>query len=141
MEPLTEKCGVFLWDVEFNKEGGSWILRVTIDKEGGLDSETCYKFTELANPILDEDDPIEQSYVFEVSSPGLGRKLKYKEHFEKCAGREVLLRGFTPVEGKKEWIGRLENFDGENVEIDSGGEMKTFVLKNLAFVKLNDDNF
>ena len=71
-QPLADELGLFLWDVRFEKEGATWYLRVLIDKDGGVTMEDCENFTRPFNKILDEEDPISQSYVFECGSPGLG---------------------------------------------------------------------
>ena len=85
-QPLADELGLFLWDVRFEKEGATWYLKVLIDKDGGVTMEDCENFTRPFNKILDEADPISQSYVFECGSPGLGRELRKPIHFEVCIG-------------------------------------------------------
>ncbi len=139
MEPIAVQCGVSLWDVQYLKEGGEWILRVTIDREGGIDADTCYHFTELANPVIDAADPIEESYLFEVSSPGLGRRLRTPEHFAASIGREVAVRTIRPVDGKRDFDGILKSFsDGAAVVETPDGE-RSFPLAETAYIKYCDD--
>ena len=82
VRPTVEGMGLRLWDVVFEKEGPDWYLRVLIDKDGTMDTDTCAEVSHALDPILDEADPIDQSYYLEVGSPGLGRKLTRPEHYE-----------------------------------------------------------
>ena len=89
VEPVAEELGYFIWDVEFVKEGGKKILRVTIDNEEGITIEDCEKFHRGIDPILDEADPIPEAYILEVSSPGIERDLKCDEHIMACVDWDV----------------------------------------------------
>ena len=96
--PFLEKEGLRLWDVEFKKEGAEYFLRVYIDRDGGVGIDDCVKVDGFLSPILDELDPIQQSYCFEVSSAGLVRELKRDEHFDRFIGngsRFILIRALT----------------------------------------------
>ena len=84
VKPVADELGFTLWDVRFEKEGGSWFLRIILDKPGGVDMDDCAEMSRRVDPILDEADPIEQSYYLEVASAGLGRELRTPEHFEAC---------------------------------------------------------
>lgn len=138
--PLCEELGLFLWDVRFEKEGATWYLRVFIDKDGGVDMDDCEAFARPFDTILDEADPISQSYVFECGSPGLGRDLKRPEHFECCIGDDIRVKTIRPDEnGEREFIGRLCSYENKEFEIDISGEKKSFSVSDCSFVKLYDD--
>lgn len=142
VSPAALEIGVTIWDVEFARENGEDILRVTIDREGGIDSNTCYRFTELTNPILDAADPIPESYIYEVSSPGLGRKLKKPAHFAFAEGREVVVRLIRPQNGERDFVGTLDGVRDKIVTItDSTGAKSGFEIKDTAYIKLHDDDF
>ncbi|HCJ41570.1 ribosome maturation factor RimP [uncultured Ruminococcus sp.] len=147
-QPLADELGLFLWDVRFEKEGATWYLRVLIDKDGGVTMEDCENFTRPFNKILDEEDPIAQSYVFECGSPGLGRELRKPIHFEVCIGDAVRVRLIRPDEnGEREFIVGLVGYDDTNKVIacqtldenGDGVENVRFKLSDCAFVKLFDD--
>lgn len=145
-QPLADELGLFLWDVRFEKEGSMWYLRVFIDKDGGVDMDDCEAFTRPFNKILDEKDPIEQSYVFECSSPGLGRELRKPEHFQACIGDVVRVRLIRPNEqGEREFIVGLVGYEKNKIlcqtldENGDGVENVQFELGECAFVKLYDD--
>ena len=105
--PLAEEFGYILWDVEFVKEGGRRILRLTIDSEEGITIDDCEKMHRAIDPVLDEADPIEEAYYLEVSSPGVERDLRTREHLDACVGWDVELRFYAPVDGKKSLRGKL----------------------------------
>lgn len=139
-QPLCDELGLFLWDVRFEKEGATWYLRVFIDKDGGVDIEDCEAFARPFDEILDREDPISQSYVFECGSPGLGRDLKRPEHFEVCIGDEIRIKTIRPDEnGQREFEGILKNYQSKEFDVDIEGEEKHFKLSECAFVKLYDD--
>ena len=97
--PIVEQAGCTLWDVEYVKEAGEWFLRVYIDRDSGVDIDCCEAVSRPLSDALDEADPIQGGYTFEVSSAGLDRALKKPEHFEKCMGRTVDLKLYRPVDG------------------------------------------
>lgn len=133
-QPIVEQAGCTLWDVEYVKEAGEWFLRVYIDKEGGVDINDCEAVSRPLSDLLDEADPIQGSYTFEVSSAGLDRPLKKPEHFAACAGQQVDVRFYRPVGGRKEYTGALVGCDGDgNVTVDD----KTFEKKDVAQVRLH----
>lgn len=138
--PLCDELGLFLWDVRFEKEGASWYLRVFIDKDGGVDMDDCEAFTRPFNKILDDTDPISQSYVLEVGSPGLGRDLKRPEHFLACIGDEIRVRTIRPIDGERDFIGILMSFEKNSFVIAQSEEDRVeFRLSDCSYVKLNDD--
>ena len=132
-QPIVEQAGCTLWDVEYVKEAGEWFLRVYIDKEGGVDINDCEAVSRPLSDLLDEADPIQGSYTFEVSSAGLDRPLKKPEHFAACAGQQVDVRFYRPVDGRKEYTGALVGCDGDGnvIVVD-----KTSEHKDVAPVRL-----
>ena len=138
-EPVAAELGLRLWDVRFVKEGASWYLRLFIDKDGGVDINDCVDMTHAINPVLDEKDPIEQSYCLEVSSPGLERDLTRDEHFEVMKGKKIKLRLIRPDENKqREFSGLLKGYEDGNITLDIDGEEKVFIKKETSWVKLDD---
>ena len=134
--PVAESLGYLLWNVEYVKEGADMILRVTIDKPEGITIEDCEQMTHAIDPLLDEADPIEESYLLEVSSPGIERDLSRPEHFEACQGEEVEIRLFAPVEGSKVWRGVLVGLDEQNqVVIDTAIGRMSFDPAAISRVK------
>ena len=103
-EPIVKAHGCSLWDVEYVREGGAWFLRLYIDKPGGVNIDDCEAISRAVDPILDEKDPIPDSYSFEVCSAGLERALKRPRDFEQFMGSRVCVRLYKPVDGAKEFI-------------------------------------
>ena len=110
-EPLVQACGCSLWDVEYVREGGEWFLRLYLDKEGGVDIDDCEAVSRAVDPVLDEKDPIPESYRFEVCSAGLERQLKRPSDFERYLGEPVLVKLYRPRDGQKEFPGRLVRYE------------------------------
>ena len=141
--PVAEELGVYLWDVAFEKEGAGWYLRYFIDKdqEGGVDIDTCEEFSRRMSDLLDEADPIPQSYTLEVGSPGVERKLTKVWHFQKYLGEPVLVRLIRPVEGVRDFVGELAAYheDGTiDLALDEESEM-SFTLDETAYVRLYEE--
>ena len=134
--PVVEGAGCALWDVEYVKEAGSWFLRVYIDKEGGVSIDDCEAVSRPLSDLLDEADPIEGSYTFEVSSAGADRALKKPEHFEKFRGEEVEVKLYRPREGRKEFVGRLQNYQDGAVTLEINGDETVFTKQEIALVRL-----
>ena len=120
-EPLAEEFGYFLWDVEYVKEGGRRILRITIDSEEGIYIEDCEKMHRALDPILDEADPIEEAYYLEVSSPGIERELRTDMHIEACEGWDVEVKLYAPKNGSKAFRGVLCGYDEDGNIANSRG--------------------
>ena len=138
--PILENYGFELYDVEYVKEGGTNYLRVYIDKPGGIAVNDCEAVAREMNPILDEKDYISDSYVFEVSSPGLGRPLKKDKHLEKSIGEAVEIRTFRPINHEKQFTGYLKRFDAENIVIGDEDETElTFARADIALIRLAFD--
>ena len=105
--PVAEELGYFIWDVEFVKEGGRRILRITIDSADGITIDDCEKLHRAIDPLLDEANPIEDAYYLEVSSPGIERELRTDMHIEACEGWDVEVRLYAPLNGAKSYLGKL----------------------------------
>lgn len=136
VRPIADSLGLTIWDIEFEKEGSMWILRVTIDKEGGVSVDDCEAISRPLDKKLDEVDPIEQSYCLEVSSAGLERHLSKEWHFEQCMGQKISLRLIRPYNGERDFIGELKNFASNTVSIQTNVEEYQFNLSDIAFVRL-----
>ncbi|MBQ9807935.1 MAG: ribosome maturation factor RimP [Ruminococcus sp.] len=137
IKPITDELGYYLWDVCYEKEGALWYLRVFIDQDEGISIDDCERATAPINQILDEKDPIPQSYMLEVGSAGLERELVKEEHFEVCQGDTVKMRFIRSVDGEKEVVAELVSADKDGITLrnDEGAEKK-YPLADIAFVKL-----
>ena len=131
--PAIAEQGCTLWDVEYVREAGEWFLRVYIDKEGGVSINDCEAVSRPLSDKLDEVDPIEGSYTFEVSSAGADRALKKPEHFEQMLGRQVEVRLYRAVEGKKALVGELTGYEAGDVTLDG---TRTIPKADVAQVRL-----
>ena len=134
--PVVEKAGCTLWDVEYVKEAGTWFLRIYIDKEGGVSIDDCEAVSRPLSDLLDQADPIEGSYTFEVSSAGADRALKKPEHFARFQGAEVEVRLYRPREGRKEFVGVLRGYENGDVTLDVNGAETLFTKQEIALVRL-----
>lgn len=132
-QPIVERAGCTLWDVEYLKEAGEWFLRVYIDRAGGVDLDCCEAVSRPLSDALDEADPIPGSYTLEVSSAGLDRALKKPDHFAACMGRKVDVKLYRPVDGSKERTGVLSGFEDGAVSVDG----VRFEKKDVAQVRLH----
>lgn len=135
-EPLVKENGCSLWDVEYVREGGEWFLRLYIDKEGGVDIDDCENVSRAVDPVLDEKDPIPESYRFEVCSAGLERQLKRPSDFERFMGEPILLKTYQPKNGAKEFPGVLTGYDNGAVTVDMNGTSLRFEKAEIALVRL-----
>ena len=136
-EPVVRELGCTLWDVEYVREGGDWFLRLYIDKDGGVGLNDCEAVSRAVDPMLDEKDPIPDSYHFEVSSAGLERPLRRPEHFAWSMGKSVLVRLYRPRDGQKEFTGALEGYDNGRVTITAPSGPVTFEKSEVALVRLS----
>lgn len=140
IRPITDANGFELVDVEYVKEGGTWYLRAYIDKPGGITVDDCELVSRAANDILDEQDFVEDSYVFEVSSPGLGRPLKKEKDFARSIGEEVEIRTFRAINRQKEFYGILKEYDKDSITIETEQEEEMkFARTDIALVRLAFD--
>ena len=140
LTPVVSGFGFELVDVEYVKEGGTWYLRAYIDKPGGITVDDCETVSRRFSDILDEKDYIEDSYVFEVSSPGLGRPLKKEKDFARSVGEEVEIRTYRMVNKQKEFRGILKAYDKDTVTIETEEEEEQiFERENIALIRLAFD--
>ena len=134
--PIAEENDVEIYDVEYVKEGGEWYLRAYIDREDGVNIQDCENVSRKLSDRLDEEDFIEEAYILEVSSPGLGRPLKKDRHLEKSLGKEVELRLYRPQEKQKEFEGILKAYDKDSVTLEIQEEERKFAKSDIALIRL-----
>ena len=135
-EPIVKEHGCELWDVEYVREGSEYFLRLYLDKEGGVDINDCEAISRAVDPILDEKDPIQGSYHFEVCSAGLERALKRPSDFERFMDSTVTVKLYRPRNGLKEIPGILRGYDNGRVTVEAGKETITFEKSEVALVRL-----
>ena len=146
LEPVLERDGYELVEVEWTRSGGRWTLRLFIDRQGGVGIDDCQSVSRTVEPILDVEDFIDAAYDLEVSSPGLDRPLRKPEHFERYAGQRVVVKAFGPVEGtapgspaRKSWTGALKGFAGGRVEVEVDGVLHRIPHDRIAKAHLEYD--
>ena len=139
LTPIVEQYGVSIYDVEYVKEGSDWYLRAYIDKPEGVNIQDCENVSRALSDALDREDFMEEAYILEVSSPGLGRTLKKDKHLKASIGEEVEVKLFKPIDKCKEFVGLLENFDEATLTIRIGDEQKTFARTDIALIRLTFD--
>ena len=136
IEPIIEKIGYELYDVEYAKEGKNYFLRIFIDSEKGIDLNDCEKVNDAITDILDEENYIKEQYFLEVSSPGIEKVLRKEKHLEKNIGTEINVKLFKKDEnGKKEYKGTLEDFDEKYIKIKEENQEFKIERKNIAQIK------
>lgn len=135
-EPIVNELGCSLWDVEYVREGADWFLRLYIDKDGGVDINDCEAVSRAVDPVLDAEDPIPDSYHFEVCSAGLERVLKRPGDFEQFMGSAVLVKLYRPKDGQKEFVGKLTGYADGDVTVEVGANTVTFEKTEVALVRL-----
>ena len=137
--PFAKELGLDIWDIRFVKEGTDWYLRIFIDKDGGISIDDCVDLTHAVTKPLDEADPISQSYLLEVSSPGVERELVSDEHFEKFIGADIMLRLIRPIDKVRDFKGKLASYDNGiiKLELPDGSDMEVN-KKETSYVKLDD---
>ena len=139
VEDRITEAGYRLWDLEYVKEGGQWYLRITIDRDEGVDIDDCEKVFRIVDPIVTELDPVEGAYHLEVSSPGLERELRTDGHFRAMIGNRIRLKLYTPENGQRELVGVLKDFDGERLTLDDGREERQIERKRVSKANLYFD--
>ena len=138
--PIIEEFHFELVDVEYVKEGANWYLRAYIDKPGGIAVDDCEVVSRELSDLLDEKDYIEDSYILEVSSPGLGRPLKKEKDFQRSLGEEIEIRTYRAIDRQKEFVGILTDYDKTSVTIEyEDGEKMTFEKSDIALCRLAFD--
>ena len=133
-ERIARELGYYVWDVDYVKEGTEWFLRIDIDKEDGVGIEDCEKFSRAIDPILDEENPIEEQYTLQISSPGIEREIKNDFHLEQSLGETVQVRLYAPLNGFKEYVGELKAYSSDTVTLDVDEEV---VIPRKAIGKMN----
>ena len=140
LEPIAKANNVEIYDVEYVKEGKEWYLRAYIDKPDGVTIDDCEKVSRAFSDQLDIEDFIQDAYILEVSSPGLGRQLKKDRHFEKSIGKSVEVKLFEAVDGQKEWTGILKSYDKHNIVIVGADGCDTELVRTkIAQIRLELD--
>lgn len=138
--PITEKHQFELVDVEFVKEGSMWYLRAYIDKDGGININDCEVVSRAFSELLDQEDFIEENYILEVSSPGLGRPLKKEKDYVRSMGKELEIRTYRAIDKEKEFYGILTAYDNNSVTIEQeDGRIRTFQKNEIALIRLAFD--
>lgn len=136
VQPYLDEHGFELVDVEYVMEGSNWFLRVFVDKDGGIDIDDCGLISEYLSQKLDENDPIPTAYFLEVSSPGAERPLKKKEDVAKSVGKNVFVTVYEPINGLKEFEGKLESFDNEELVIQTVKKQYVIPYAKVASARL-----
>ena len=139
LAPIVDSKGFELVDVEYVKEGGTWYLRGYIDKPGGITVNDCEAVSREFSEKLDEKDFIDDSYIMEISSPGLDRPLKKEKDYQRSLGRLIEVRTYRPIDKRKEFRGVLKAYDEDTVTIEEDGSDITFQKKDTALVRLAID--
>ena len=134
--PAVAAAGCEIWDVEYVREAGEWFLRLYLDKEGGVDIRDCEAVSRVVSDLLDEADPIEGSYVFEVSSAGAERPLKRPSDFAKFLGSPVLVKLYKARDGRKEFAGTLAGYEDGTILLTVGKETLSFPKNEVALCRL-----
>lgn len=135
-QPVVEGFGLKLWDVEYVREGADWFLRLYIDKDSPVDISDCEKVSRAMDPILDREDPIPDSYNFEVCSAGCERVLKRPSDFQQFLGSPVLVKLYRPREGRKEYVGVLQGHENGTTILEVDGKQMEFTPEETALVRL-----
>lgn len=135
MRPILDANGFELVDVEYVKEAGTWYLRVYIDKPGGITIDDCELVSRSFSEVLDREDYIEDSYIMEVSSPGLLRPIKKDKDFQRNLEKEIEVRTYKMVDGTKDFVGILKAFDKEKIIIETEEGEREFHRNELALVR------
>jgi len=139
LKPIADASHVEIYDVEYLKEGNEWYLRVYIDKEDGVNINDCEAVSRALSEKMDQLDFIDDAYILEVSSPGLGRTLKKDKHLEKSIGEEVELKTYKPINKCKEFVGILTAYDQNTVTLDVNEEQTVFQKPDIALIRLTFD--
>ncbi len=140
-EPVALSLGLKLWDVRFLKEGANWYLRIIIDKDEGVSIDDCVNMNNALEPLLDEKDPIEQSYNLQVSSPGIERNLTRDAHFKEYLNEKIMVKLPKAIDGAKEFHGVLKEYEDGEITLEYGdGKILKVNKKETSFVKADDFN-
>jgi len=136
IEPGLLAKGLELVDVEFKKEGKNWVLRVFIDKEGGVTLEDCQKISSLVGDLIEVEEVIEPAYTMEVSSPGLNRVLKKEKDFIRFSGKKICVQCHAPLNGRKKFTGILKDFKNQSIRLEVDGQLQIISINRVAKANL-----
>ena len=136
IEPGLMAKGLELDDVEIKKEGKNWVLRVFIDKEGGVTLEDCQKISRLAGDLIEVEEVIEPAYTMEVSSPGLNRVLKKEKDFIKFSGKKICVQCHAPLNGRKKFTCILKDFKSQSIHLEVDGQLQIISINRVAKANL-----
>lgn len=136
---IAEENDCYLYDAEYQKEGKNQILRIYIDKDGGINIDECETVSRLLSEALDQEDLIQTAYQLEVSSPGAERKLSKDWHFEKVIGKKIELSLYAPIDGVKNILGVLEKYENNVIYLSVDGKVMEFPKDKVASCKLYFD--
>lgn len=139
VSPILDEMDFYLYDVEYVKEGADYYLRIYIDKEGGITINDCEAVSRRMNEILDEKDYVQDAYIFEVSSPGLGRRLTKDKHLEMSLGEEVEIKLYKARDKVKEFTGILKSFDENTITLETDNGDDIFTRSEIADCRLTID--
>ena len=138
-EGIAGQYGAYVVDVEYKKEGRDWVLRIALDKEGGIGIDDCENVSRALSDVLDEKDPIKEPYCLEVTSPGVDRKLKKEREFLYYIGREVEVKLYKATDGKKEFRGILNGYENKTAQIETDGKIIPVNLSEAVYIRLAFD--
>lgn len=138
LEPIASERGYFVVDVTYRREGGKFVLRVTLDREDGLTMDECTRLNNELGELLDKDDTVTERYLLEVSSPGLDRKLKSDRDFIWAVGKNVTVSTYAPLDGKNTFRGVLVGLGDGTVVIDENGVSTEIPREKVASARLNE---
>lgn len=135
--PILEENGFELVEVEYKKEGQNWFLRVFMDREDKpVDLDDCSRISERISEVLDSQDPIPGAYILEVSSPGAERPLKRDADYKRAIGKNVHVRTYESIEGRKTFEGILEAVDSDKIVINENGQIIEIPRSKIAKARL-----
>ncbi len=140
-QKAAEELGYELYDIEYKKEGSEWYLRIFIDKAQGMGVDDCEAYSRYISPLLDDEDPIKENYILEISSPGMFRKLKTPAHFEKYLGENVEVKLYKSIDGRRKVCGILKEYKNGELTVLCNEEMVTVNQADYMYVKLNPERF
>ena len=136
LTPIAQEGGYEIVDVEYVREGGNRFLRAYVDKPGGITVDDCEAVSRVLSDRLDEEDFIEESYILEVSSPGLGRPLKKEKDYIRNMGQLIAIRTYRPIDKQKEFLGVLKAYDDDTVTIEEeDGSQRVFERSMIALIR------
>jgi ribosome maturation factor RimP len=136
IEPVLSIEELELVDVEYKKEGKNWVLRIFIDKEGGVTVADCQKVSHLTGDLIEVEETIITPYSLEVSSPGLDRVLKREKDFLKFKGRQIRLHSLSPIDNRRKFIGILADFKDQTVFLELDEKLLGIPLHQIGKANL-----